>query len=348
MRTLARIIDANANRAREGLRVMEDAARFALDDGGLSAGLKGLRHDLRAALDGLGFTRAWLALERDTPGDVGAVAGGGTSRGGVRDVAVAAGARAGEALRSIEEAVKGLGRDAGAVAAIRYRLYELERRLLGAMGSGLGRQWTLCVIVTESLCVPHGWMEVARRAMEGGADCVQLREKALGSRELLARARALVEVAHARGVCVIVNDRADLAGLSGADGVHVGREDVAIEDARRSAGREVIVGASTSTPEEAREAVRAGADYCGIGAMFATRTKADPRVVGPGAVGTYLEDGVLACVPHLAIGGITPQNAAVVRGAGARGLAVSSCVCGSEEPEEVCRRLCEVMGRHQR
>ncbi len=164
----ARILDANANRAREALRVMEDVARFALDDPRLTAELKSLRHDLRAALATL--PEGWLEANRDTAGDVGTtISGSGeTERTGLADVATAAGKRLGEALRVIEETAKTVSPPmAQQVEAIRYRVYAVESRLLGRLGTGLGRQWRVCVVLTESLC-SRPWEDVVRAAIDTG------------------------------------------------------------------------------------------------------------------------------------------------------------------------------------
>jgi len=354
-----RIIDANANRAREALRVMEDAARFILDDADLSARLKQLRHDLASALGNGARALAW----RDTPGDVGTAISTGAEyrRESAREVVVAAAKRLTEALRSIEEYAKAStwkpdrqgGGDSISPAAIeqlRYRAYDVEQALVLAMGAGRARQWRLCVILTESLCTHHGWREVARFAIDGGADCLQLREKHLDSGELLARGRELVAIARPRGVSVMVNDRADIALLTGADGVHVGQTDLCVHDVRRLAGFDLLVGVSTTNIEQARQALRDGADYCGIGPVFPTTTKeapggrADGSVAGAPFVRAYTAHEP-ALPPHLAIGGITPDNAADVAAAGARGVAVSAAVCGAGDVAAVCRGLVAAMAR---
>ncbi len=362
-----RLLDANANRAREALRVMEDVARFVLDDAELAAGLKGLRHDLRGALDAAGLDAATLAAWRDTPGDVGTAINTEAEheRASVAQVAVAAGKRLGEALRVLEECGKviggstGLARDPlpaprGLFKNLRYRAYELERRLIAAFGSQRTcLSWRLCVLITESLCT-RPWEDVAQSAIAGGADCLQLREKNLDSGELLRRARRLVGVAQSGGkknAAVIINDRPDIALLAGADGVHVGQTDLAVQDIRRLAGARLIVGVSTTNLDQAREAVRAGADYCGLGPMFPTTTKHKPDLAGPEYLRAYLAEPMLARVPSLAIGGITPENLPrlIEAGCGHRehgisgGVAVSSAVCGSDDPESVCRRMVELL-----
>lgn len=353
-----RIMDACANRASEALRTMEDAARFHLGDGDLSSRLKGLRHELRALVKSVPGGELALAASRDTPGDVGAgIRGiGESSRGGMRAVAIAAGKRAGEALRTLEEVAKTMEQPDGApgrdtplwsrLEGLRYRLYDAERRLMLAMGTGRGVQWRLCVLITESLC-RHPWMDVARQSIAGGADCLQLREPSLPDREILGRARALrglIDQVAAGGAPrrpgLIINNRVDLALAAGADGVHLGTDDLPIEDARRLCGDRLLIGASTHDLHEARHAAAAGADYCGVGAMFPGTTKVR-LASGPEYLGAFLRE--FGHMPHLAIGGITPDNAGPLVSAGARGLAVSSAVCGAEDPGGVCRRLVAIL-----
>lgn len=350
-----RIIDASANRAREALRVMEDAARFVLDDADLSERLKRLRHGLAAAIGDGTRALAW----RDTPGDVGTAISTDAEhrRESVRDVVVAAAKRLTEALRSIEEYAKASawnpdrqgGGDAQSISPatieqLRYRAYDIEQALVLAMGSGRARQWRLCVILTEAMCIHHPWEDVARLAIDGGADCIQLREKHIDSGELLARARRLVELARPRGVAVIINDRADIALLAGADGVHVGQADLSVRDIRKLAGFDLLVGVSTTNIEQARRAMYDGADYCGIGPIFATTTKetpggrADGSLAGPEYIRAYTaHDPPLP--PHMAVGGITSDNAAEVVAAGAQGVAVSAAVCGAHDITATCRRF---------
>lgn len=340
-----RIIDANANRAREALRVMEDGARFLLNDQPLTRDLKRLRHDLRSALDGLD-----LAGSRDTPGDVGTSVSTTSEhrRTDAREVVIAAGKRLSEALRSVEEYSKTIGPEtASNVEALRYRAYDLERRLVLAMPTCRQPQWKLCVLITESLCAHHAWDEVARSALEGGADCLQLREKALDGAELCRRAQHLLTLAQAHSAHVVVNDRLDVALAAGADGVHLGQHDLPLDKARAIDGARLLIGVSTSTIERAEEAMRLGADNCGVGPMFPTTTTHKPALAGPEAIARYVaHDPPLP--PHLAIGGITPENVGAVVDAGALGVAVSSCVCGARDPRRVCEKLVEAIASARR
>lgn len=333
-----RILDANLNRAREAARVLEDAARFALDDLELCAGFKELRHELTAAAERL----PPLDGARDTAADVGTDlwGTGERARSSLHAVAIAAAKRLGEALRCLEEFGKIV--DAGfaeRIRALRYREYALEQRLTSRLAPTAARQWRVCVLVSESLCTRHSWMQVAALAIDGGAEAIQLREKSLGDAELLRRARSLVALCRERGgdrVAAIINDRPDIALLAEAHGVHLGQDDLSVAEVRRLAGRRLMVGVSTHDPQEARQAVAAGADYCGVGAMFPTSTKSrEPSGE------SFLRAFVAAHprVPHLAIGGIDASNVHALRVAGCRGVAVSSSVCGAEDPAAVTRAL---------
>lgn len=330
MSGLPRLLDANANRAREALRVLEDVARFHLDAADLSASAKALRHDLRGVLDRL--PAGWLEANRDTPGDVGRTikTPAEQARRDLHEVAVAAGKRLSEALRALEEGLKMFAPAlAASIEQLRYRAYELERRVQARLGSSRATQWCVCVLLTESLCrLP--WRAVLEQIVEAGVDCIQVREKEMDGGPLLARVREVLGLARPKGISVIVNDRVDVALAAGADGVHLGTTDLPIDAVRRLAGRSLIIGASTHDMDEARRAIESGADYCGVGAMFATGVKPERTPSGIDYLRDYL--GRYPRTPHLAIGGITSENVRPLVEAGARGVAVSAWVCGSEEP----------------
>jgi thiamine-phosphate pyrophosphorylase len=160
--------------------------------------------------------------------------------------------------------------------------------------------------------------------------------------QLAERVRAVIGIARPAGAAVIVNDRADIALACGADGVHVGQGDLAVADVRRIAGTSLLVGVSTHSLAEARAALAAGADVCGVGAMFPTGLK--PSIVPGGPA--YLREYLSACgrVPHLAIGGITPANVGELSAAGCQGVAVSSVVCAARDPASVVRALVAGLG----
>lgn len=335
---ILRILDANCNRAREALRVIEDHARFILNDDPLCAALKQLRHDLQDATSGV---VAEAILHRDTPGDVGTSIK--TSSELTRDdpasVVTAAGKRLGEALRTIEEYLKTESpQRASMVEAIRYRFYDLEQQIARTIRPVDGRlaNVRLYVLVSEKLC-RRPWLEVVEQAIDGGADCIQLREKELEGGELLKRARTLVELCRRRGVISIINDRADVAALSDADGVHVGQGDLPAMEARKIVGHGKIVGVSTHHLDQTKQAMRDGADYIGIGPVFKSETK--PRDFLPGL--EYARQTVAANlpIPAIAIAGITLQNVDDVVKTGVRAIAVSSAVIAADDVRAAARAI---------
>lgn len=345
-----RMLDANANRAAEGLRTMEDLARFALGDGEFSGYLKKLRHELRATLGALPLGPTARLEARDTPGDpgTGLSTTAEQTRAGLDAVAASAAGRVTESLRVLEELAKVLRGEApgvsGRVESLRYRVYDAEKRLRLALRAR-APQWRLCVLLTTNLCDGRDPVAIAAAAIEGGADCLQIREKTMDSGPLLDLTRRVVQIARPPGVAVIVNDRADIARLAGADGVHVGQHDLSVAETRRLAGAGAIVGVSTANPEQARRAVADGASYCGCGPMFTSTTKAKPSLSGPEYLAAYLSDGETRDTPHLAISGITNANLPRLTRVGCRGVAVSSAVCSAADPAGACRKLLRGLSR---
>jgi len=330
---MLRMVDANANRAREALRVLEDYCRFALNDNALSAELKAIRHGMAGALAALGPA---AILARDTTNDVGTT--NKTQRELVReslaDVVLAAGKRLSEALRVMEECAKSADPAAArTLEGLRYRGYVIEQQLVRTLqASARFGEARLYVLLTEALChAAHGgWVGTLEQILSGAAAAgragqlvVQLREKSLESGELLARARQVAERCRAVGAISIINDRPDIAHLANADGVHLGQSDLPCADVRKLLGPAAIIGVSTERVEQARQAQRDGATYIGVGPMFATTTKEKPRIAGPAYAAEAVRE---VSLPAVAIGGITLENVGQVTGAGIRCVAVCQAV----------------------
>lgn len=325
-----RLLDANANRAREALRVLEDYSRFNLDNSEFSESLKNLRHDLAAA------TRSFVAdaiLQRDTPNDVGTSikTDAERSRADLADVVVASGKRLGEALRAIEEFVKTVSpSDAAKVESLRYRFYDIEHQLAFTLrpANRALASLRLYVLITESTCrIP--WLTAAEQAIAGGADCLQLREKDLEGADLLHRARQLVSLCRRHGIPCIINDRPDIAILSGADGVHVGQGDLPAREARKLLGSSRIVGVSTHNLDQARQAILDGADYIGVGPLFRSATKPREFIAGPAYAREVAES--LPQIPAVAIAGIHAGNVDEVLATGLRAVAVTSGILAADD-----------------
>ena len=331
-----RLIDANANRAREALRVLEDYARFVVDDREISVELKVIRHTIAASLR---ETLAEAILHRDTAGDVGTGAIGPTEiqRQGLPDVVIAAGKRLGEALRAIEEYLKiSEPEKSRVIERMRYIYYDVETKIVRSLHVAKHfAKVRLYVLITEAFC-KRPWLETAELALRGGADCLQLREKDLEGRELLRRAEQLVALCHANNALCIINDRVDVALLAGADGIHVGQSDIPATEARKLVGAEKIVGVSTHSIEQARRARVDGADYIGVGPVFRSSTK--PREILPGL--SYAKEAVeQISIPVVAIAGITSKNVDEVLETGVRAIAVTTAVTAAPDPEAMAREL---------
>ena len=183
-------------------------------------------------------------------------------------------------------------------------------------------------------------VEIATAAVRGGADIVQLRHKTLPRGELLRLARRLRDLI--TEALFIVNDHADIAVLSGADGVHLGPDDLSIGAARRVGGDRLLIGASASTIDAARSAVAEGADYIGCGAAFATAVKSEKKIIGPQGVAQVAR--ALAPVPVFAIGGVNESNLHQLTDAGIHRACVIGAIAAAADPEQAARRLRAMLG----
>jgi thiamine-phosphate pyrophosphorylase len=179
--------------------------------------------------------------------------------------------------------------------------------------------------------------EVIASAVAGGCTVVQVREKEVSTREFLALAGAVRSVLASGFVPLIINDRIDVALACGADGVHLGQDDMPCAEARRFLDDRMIVGVSVSTVDEARRAEAEGADYLGVGPIFATPTKTDtPTPTGLAGLAAIRRATTL---PLVGIGGVKATNARDVIAAGADGVAVVSAIMSAEDPERAARDL---------
>ena len=336
---LGRVLDASANRAREGLRVVEDYVRFALDDPGLTRRLKETRHRLAETLRGL--NPDLLIDARDTREDVGThiMTPAEQVREHPRAVLAANFKRAGEALRSLEEYGKLVDVWlAGRFEVLRYDVYTLEKLVMTAVRSYQTLRDARLMVLVGGLPTLGDLTWVVGEALAGGADVIQLREKNLPDRELLSRARE-VRILTARAKArFVLNDRPDLARLSGADGVHLGQDDIAVRDARRITGPNLLIGVSTHDPAQLDAALLSGAGYLGVGPIFPSATKefAEPELAGLAYARTVAETTKL---PWFAIGGIAEENLERVLEAGASRIAVSAAVVQAERPRAAAARL---------
>ncbi|SEW24288.1 thiamine phosphate synthase [Natrinema salifodinae] len=199
--------------------------------------------------------------------------------------------------------------------------------------------WRTYLVTQASLSGDRTTPEIVRAAIDGGVDAVQLREKDASARSRYELGRELRELTAEAGVDLLVNDRIDIAQAIDADGVHVGQSDLPVEVARELLGPDAIVGCSTSTVDEARDAEAAGADYLGVGAVYDTSSKDvndDQAGVGPERIA---EIAAAVSIPIVGIGGITADNAGPVAEAGAASVAVISEITAAADPQAVTESL---------
>ncbi len=343
-----RILDAAANRAAEGLRVVEDYARFVLDDAHLTRLVKSLRHDLAECLAAL--PRPERLASRETQADVGAeiTTPAETTRTDAWQVCVASSERVKQSLRSLEEYGKVEHPDfAARVERLRYRHYTLERAI-GVTTTAVDRLefCTLCVLIDGGE-TPEAFAALVRELVVGETPMIQLRDKRLDDRDLLERARTLVELTRPESPEVshplaIINDRPDVAAAAGADGVHLGQEDLPVKAARDLVGPRLLIGVSTHAIEQARAAVLDGADYLGAGPTFPSQTKSFEAFPGPEYLARLAAEITL---PTFAIGGINAENLPEVLATGVGGVAVSSAVTAAAEPGAAARTLLRALQR---
>ena len=336
-----RIIDANLNRAGEGLHLLEEIARLAADDAELTRQLKTMRHELLRG--DLAFNKE-LIQSRDSEGDVGAdmeVPGEGKAKE-LPVIVVANARRVQEALRILEELAKTPDTtprlDSDKFKKARFELYTIEQKLLSRLlrRDKAGRLSGLYAIIDSQLLGSRSHLEVTGQLIRGGAKAIQLRHKLDDKNELLAIARKLKDLCAEHGVLFIVNDYLDIALAVGADGLHLGQKDMPVADARKLLPMDMILGNSVNTVEQARAAEAGGADYIAVGSMYPTESKEKAIVVGPERL---REVRSAVNVPLVAIGGISKDNAGEVAAAGADGVAVISAILGADDLEKAAREI---------
>ena len=197
--------------------------------------------------------------------------------------------------------------------------------------------YSLYLVTDRSLSKGRSNRDIVEAAVAGGVTCVQLREKHCGTREFIHEALALRPLLRDYNIPLIINDRLDVALAVAADGVHLGQSDMPIAMARKIAGRSLLIGISAESADDALKAEQEGADYIGISPVFSTPTKID--AAPPLGLGGVSKIRGLVDIPLVGIGGINPDNAASVIGAGADGVAVVSAIVSAEDPADATSML---------
>jgi len=327
-----RILDANLDRAREGLRIVEEWCRFGLNDASLTAECKDLRQRLAQ------WHTTDLRAARDTPSDPGTdlTHAAEMERPSLDALLQANLCRVQEALRVLEEYSK-IDRPemAAACKQLRYRVYTLESKLMGRSHDRLMQKLrrSPLYLVTS----PHEHLlPIVEAALQGGLSLVQYRDKNADDPTRLQLAEKLCHLCRRYDALFLVNDRVDIALAVDADGVHLGQQDIPIALARQILGPNRIVGRSTTNPEEMQRALDEGADYIGVGPVYETPTKAGKAAAGLDYV-RYA--ATHSPVPWFAIGGIDAENLGAVMAAGATQVAVVRAIMQSQQPMQATQAL---------
>ena len=205
----------------------------------------------------------------------------------------------------------------------------------------IARSIRLYVIPDRKIGAPKNLVEQTRELLAGGATAIQLRDKELSGRKLLETATEMARLCKEAGALFIVNDRLDIAILSGAHGLHIGQSDIPLTEAKKLSPPSFIIGVSAQTMEEARLAEKQGADYLGIGAVFPTSTKEAEAL---GLTGTARVASATS-LPSVAIGGINLENAAEIMKTGVSGLSLISAIVGNSDIRGQARKFLEIIGR---
>ncbi|MGB3296282.1 MAG: thiamine phosphate synthase [Phormidesmis sp.] len=341
-RALLRILDANLDRAREGIRTIEEWCRFGLNDEASTATLKHLRQSVAR------WHSSDIRLARDTPGDLGTTLTHPeeATRSSVVEILQVNFARSQEALRVLEEYGKLRSVEmAAAFKQMRYQLYTLDSQIVGPMLSALPveqidlfqRHQQLMEARTYLVTSPvPDLLDVVESALKGGIAIVQYREKTADDEERLHIARQMKALCHRYGTLFIVNDRVDIAVAAEADGVHLGQHDLPIDVARAILGPDKIVGRSTTSPEELQRSLGEKADYIGVGPVHETPTKPGKAAAGNDYVRYAAQH---ATMPWFVIGGLNAENIGPTLAAGATRVAVVRALMQADNPAEVARSL---------
>ena len=332
-----RILDASANRIREGLRVVDDYCRFILNSSSLCSITKKIRHDFNETLQWI--PAILLISQRNIDEDVGTTihTNQELTRLNDYDVFKANIKRVQESLRSLEEFGKLESPDfAVAIGEIRYRSYDLEQRIFRFLDlSGKLNDIKIYGLLGAEHLQPS-FMDTLDSLLDNGLDMVQLRIKNISDNKLLDYAFELKTLITQNGKTLVINDRPDIAKIVDADGVHLGQDDLPIKKVKSIIGRNKIIGISTHNEEQLRTAIDNECDYIGVGPVFNSKTKSFIKLAGLDFVQAA---STLCSIPWFAIGGIDSQNITQLARYGVKRIAVSNSLFNSENPLKTLKVL---------
>jgi thiamine-phosphate pyrophosphorylase len=329
------MIDANGNRACEGLRVVEDICRFVLESKTFSQKFKQLRHQVTRVLTQLDNGQGVLLNSRDSISDIGAdrKAQFGEPKKSYLDLVRANCRRAGEAIRTLEEITQLIDKSvSGQFASFRYDLYTFEKEIVKEFPKEKWKKVDLYVVTDTDLSLGRRTEDIVRQAILGGAQAIQLRDPFMNIPQKMELGWKLRKMTKDHGVLFIVNDRPDIALALNANGVHLGQDDFPVKEARKLLGYDIIIGKSTHNLKQALNAENECPDYISVGPVYSTKSKTD--ALAPVGIGLLKQIRQKTSLPIVAIGGINRSTIKEVISAGADTVAVISAVVSVKNVKE--------------
>ena len=328
---IIRVLDANANRASEGLRVVEEYFRFVRQDRYLSSECKQIRHELTSLMAQLDVD---LRVGRDAERDIGRETQTEQEyqRVDLEAVLTANLSRLQQALRCLEEYGKIIApKVAQGLENLRYRSYTLERAIQLFQRAEIQIDDADLYVLIDGAESEIEFEQRLKSLITAGPDLIQLRDKRLDDRIMLERAHRLRQLTRDTEILMIINDRPDLALLSDADGVHLGQDDMSPAEARQILGPDRIIGLSTHSVVQAQKAVGEDISYIGVGPTFASTTKEFDDFPGPNLLQQVASE---ISLPAFAIGGIGLDQIATVLETGIHRVAVGAAIWQANQPGE--------------
>lgn len=334
-----RMIDANLNRISEGLRVLEDIARFTMDNKHTSKKIRELRHKVRKTFDVEN-----LIISRNIISDVGIETTKNSKldfKSDIKQLILSNYKRVQEGLRVVEDSLKILdyNLESKIYEEIRYESYKLEKDMIL---SKYPQESQLYLILGEKFSDGRTNEYVLKEALEAGVKIIQYREKEKNKRDKLEECKKLLEITKEHNAIFIVNDDLDIALAIKADGIHLGQEDMLVTDARRIAPN-MIIGVSTHNINQAIEAEKLGADYLGVGPMFVTSTK--KNIEHSKGVEFLYEVSKKISIPYVAIGGIKESNLDLLLENNLNQYAMISEIVGAVDIKNKIKSIIRKMGK---
>ncbi len=336
---MLRLIDANMDRIREGLRVLEDIARFILNDASLSESLKKMRHNITEKNNQI---QMQLLLSREAESDVGAFLkiNNGTKREDLLDVTIANARRVEEALRVVEEFAKlpDIDLNYESFQKARFSVYQIEQDMVARLSRQNIREKItgLCVIIDLDVWYNRNLIEMVEGIIRSGTGVIRLKAKELPLQEILDASQKIKLICNSGDVLLIITNYTDIAILSNADGIHLEHDDLSLPDIRHILPQDKIIGYSITNVNQVRKAERDGADYLSIGPIYDALSE-KKKTPGLRKLGQITQKSNL---PVIATGGIDTGNIINVVKEGARCCEIDISVI---EPGNIENSICELV-----